>query len=291
MQPTDFDWGERLPHDYTYIVKWSKDIEESVTRNEVYFLLRKGLYINDSQQLCYLHEQFYKKKNRNGIFYHCQDQGYISLFLIIFFCDIHDAYHVNLQDILSLPSCRFNEAAESCNNNNNIVISFQIESQLLSTGIMYACYLVYKLPENASVFEGMVYIASFETQSRTHVPIEHHIYLVTPPHTPIIEQSPGELPSRTRKIKGHPKLRKDGWMEIQVYELYNGTTSYHSYRESGYLKSLNEWSFKFHGVIPITQLSNNINLRLTMHMYYFLFIFLFCVCVFFSCNSCCTREQ
>ncbi|KAI7732219.1 hypothetical protein M8C21_006102 [Ambrosia artemisiifolia] len=219
LQPTDIDWGERLPRDYIHIVKWSKDIDESMTRKEVYFVLRKGLYINNSQQWFSI-----SKKSKQRLMLPARavlpNEG-------------------SKWNFLSLPGSRFQEVAES-RDSNHLVISLEFDSQLLSTGIMYACYLIYKLPENASVFEGII-VVSFDT--RAHVPVEHHVYLVTPPHTPIIELSPGERPPRTRKIKGHPKLRKDGWMEIQVCELYNGSITPHTCSESGYLESLNEWNF------------------------------------------------
>ncbi|MFS7922437.1 putative phloem protein [Helianthus anomalus] len=49
VQPTDdLDWEEKLPDDYTKIVK---NIDESMTQKEIYFLLRKGVYINNSQQV------------------------------------------------------------------------------------------------------------------------------------------------------------------------------------------------------------------------------------------------
>ncbi|KAD4178727.1 hypothetical protein E3N88_27318 [Mikania micrantha] len=213
---SDNDWGKRLPDDYTYIVKWSKDFDESMTRKEVYFLLRKGIFINNLQQWFSISKKSKKRVMLPARAILQEEKGW---------------------NFLSLPGSRFKEVAESCDN-NHLAIGFEIESELLSIGIMYACYLVFKLPENASGFEGIV-LASFETRSRAHIPIEHHIYLVTPPHTPIID----ERPSTTRKIKGHPKLRKDGWMEIQVYELYNGTISFHTISESGYLKSLNGWKF------------------------------------------------
>lgn len=128
---------------------------------------------------------------------------------------------------------------------NQIPIHFIFESHLLSTGIMYACYLVFKLPENAYVFEGIV-VACFDiltTKKCINSPREHHIYLVTPPHAPTIIQRPGDVSLlRTRKIKGHPKLRKDGWMEVQLCEFRHDSSQVHVMMD-GYLKSLSGWTF------------------------------------------------
>ncbi|MFS7922441.1 putative phloem protein [Helianthus anomalus] len=151
-----------------------------------------------------------------------------------------------------IHSCRFEKVAECCDN-NHLAITFRIGSHLLSHDTMYACYLVFKLPENASVFEGVV-VTSFHVRSMKDLhTARHHIYLVTPPHTPIIELSPGQKPSRSRKIKGHPKLRKDGWMEIQMWEfLFSSQLELDSWYKSfwkdgfvidGYLKSLDKWNF------------------------------------------------
>lgn len=47
---SDIDWGKELPHDYTEILKWSNDTNhKSLTKQEVYFLLRKGLHIKNPQ--------------------------------------------------------------------------------------------------------------------------------------------------------------------------------------------------------------------------------------------------
>lgn len=48
----DISWRIMLRHKYIHIVKLSKDIDwASMTNKEIYSLLRKGIYINNSQQV------------------------------------------------------------------------------------------------------------------------------------------------------------------------------------------------------------------------------------------------
>ncbi|KAK9077683.1 hypothetical protein SSX86_006020 [Deinandra increscens subsp. villosa] len=226
-QPATYnDMGKIQAQDYTSIViKWSKDIEEeSLTRKEVYFLLRKGLYINNSQQWFSI-----SKKSKTRVM--------LPARAIL-------PAEKSVWNFLSLPGSRFEEVAESCDN-NYLSISFHIKTTIPLSITRYACYLVFKLPENnASVFEGLVIANVYINNPGRYVKKEehHYIYLVTPPHTPIIGESHGERPSRTRKIKGHPKLRKDGWMEIQLGELFD-VCWYSNNTVDGYLKSLNGWNF------------------------------------------------
>ncbi|KAI3756008.1 hypothetical protein L1987_55820 [Smallanthus sonchifolius] len=223
IQPPDIEWAERLPF------KWSKGL---MSQEEVYFAFRKGLYINDSQQWFSISKKSKKRlmlparailqEEKLGLNLHSLRKSWIWK--------------------AQPAGSRFKEAAE-CSAKNRLAIAFQIEGQLLSPETIYACYLVFKLPANDSVFEGIV-MTSFETPSSSKEPatIERHIYLLTPPNTPIIDQSYGQIPSRTRKIKGHPKLRKDGWMEIQVWEFVLGSSSNYFWM-NGHLKSLNKWKF------------------------------------------------
>ncbi|KAK1408037.1 hypothetical protein QVD17_39667 [Tagetes erecta] len=220
MQPTDVDndWRERVPNDYNKIVE---DVDKSMTTKEVYALLRRGIYINKSQQWFSI-----SKKSEKRLM--LPARAFLP----------KRKFHLSQRKTWlwkSLPGSRFMEVAE-CSDNNRLAISLQIDSYLLSSGIKYACYLVFKLPENASVFEGIV-ITNF-----TEWVGGNCIYLVTPPHTPVIVLSPDERPSRSRKIKGHPKLRKDGWMEVQVWQFYHRSGRV-SFKMDGYLESLKGWNF------------------------------------------------
>nr|GEZ88795.1 phloem protein 2-like protein [Tanacetum cinerariifolium] len=69
--------------------------------------------------------------------------------------------------------------------------------------------------------------------------------LLTPTDIPVIRQQLGEsrdIPLRPRKIKGHPKLRKDGWMEIQIWDFKTGT-SHDSISMNCRVKSYDKWNF------------------------------------------------
>ncbi|GKD17078.1 ribonuclease H-like domain-containing protein, partial [Tanacetum coccineum] len=95
-------------------------------------------------------------------------------------------------------------------------IEKEIESDVLSPETTYACYLVYKLPQDQSKFEGLLRITNNYIWDLD--PDYPYIYLVTPPETPIIGQ---KLDQNTHNTLNRPKLnpvprqRKDGWMEVK----------------------------------------------------------------------------
>nr|XP_043627347.1 F-box protein At2g02240-like [Erigeron canadensis] len=120
----------------------------------------------------------------------------------------------------SLPESRFEVVAECCKIKEFTVVC-ELESQLLSLETTYACYLVYKLPTKRSLVSGLIQI-----DDKTRGESNHKLQLVdllTPTHIPLIRRTadePHAIPIRTRKIKGHPKLRKDGWLEIQIWDFH-----------------------------------------------------------------------
>ncbi|KAK1427547.1 hypothetical protein QVD17_16234 [Tagetes erecta] len=121
MQPAYAKWAERLPNDYAKIIK---DIDqESMTRKEIYFLLRKGVYINNSQQWFSI-----SKKSKKRIMLPArailpkENLGWS-------FLSRRKSWHWK-----SLPGSRFKEAAECCDK-NHFTINARIESQVLSPDI------------------------------------------------------------------------------------------------------------------------------------------------------------
>nr|GFB74646.1 phloem protein 2-like protein [Tanacetum cinerariifolium] len=69
--------------------------------------------------------------------------------------------------------------------------------------------------------------------------------LLTPTDILVIRRQVGEsrdIALRPRKIKGHPKLRKDGWMEIQIWDFKSGT-SHDSISMNCHVKSYDKWNF------------------------------------------------
>ncbi|GJZ89755.1 kinase-like domain, phloem protein 2-like protein, partial [Tanacetum coccineum] len=96
----------------------------------------------------------------------------------------------------------------------------QVKSQVLSPGTTYACYLVYKSPQDQSVP-----VALMEVNKESD---SWYIYLSSPPNTPVIGR---ELDGNTHNSFNRPKLiavprqRSDGWMEVKVWEFDTLITS------------------------------------------------------------------
>ncbi|GJT12087.1 kinase-like domain, phloem protein 2-like protein [Tanacetum coccineum] len=96
-------------------------------------------------------------------------------------------------------------------------IEKEIESDVLSPETTYACYLVYKLPQDQSKFEGLLRITNNYIWDLD--PDYPYIYLVTPPETLIIGQKLDQnthSPLNRPKLNPVPRQRKDGWMEVKV---------------------------------------------------------------------------
>lgn len=119
--------------------------------------------------------------------------------------------------------CRFQEVA-SCQY-RTFSICCNIKSQILSPHLRYASYLVYKLPENHSRFDGPVKVMDkdfhfniFENIYEER--ITRFVYLASP-QIPVIRQKllqDTHTPWNRPNVKGLPRLRKDGWMEVKVWE-------------------------------------------------------------------------
>ncbi|GJS66361.1 retrovirus-related pol polyprotein from transposon TNT 1-94 [Tanacetum coccineum] len=109
----------------------------------------------------------------------------------------------------------------------SFTIDIKADLRLLSPPSTYSCYLIYKLSENDkySSFEGPMVIGIIDG-TRSHVrPLS--ICLNTNCRTPFIgvkDDGKSSMALDTCKMKGHPKLRKDGWMEVQLAEVVICTT-------------------------------------------------------------------
>nr|XP_043629412.1 uncharacterized protein LOC122600723 [Erigeron canadensis] len=102
------------------------------------------------------------------------------------------------------------------------VIQNKIKYQALSPQTKYACYLVYKLPEDRSNLQ----MAPVEVRVRS-TDDKQYVYLVSP-QIPVIRQKVDEIthkPLFKPKIKGLPQQRSDAWMEVQVYEFHTTDTT------------------------------------------------------------------
>ncbi|XP_024193501.2 putative F-box protein PP2-B12 [Rosa chinensis] len=104
----------------------------------------------------------------------------------------------------SLPESRFSEVAEL-----RFVwwleIKGNIDTKILSPRTAYAAYLVYQCPEESQWgFEGMP-ITVRVTNEQNEVVAEHDVFLADPPE---------DMPPQARS-------RGDGWMEIELGEIFN----------------------------------------------------------------------
>ncbi|MFS7923083.1 putative protein kinase RLK-Pelle-CrRLK1L-1 family [Helianthus anomalus] len=116
----------------------------------------------------------------------------------------------------SEPRTRFGQVADCIE--KKIGINCEFSSEKLSPQTTYAAYLVYSgLPHNYKVINPPVQVVDKNSGSDE----EYNIFLRTP-QTPVMRGNvkiKGTYnPSIRPMIKGLPKNRSDGWMEVQVHE-------------------------------------------------------------------------
>ncbi|KAL8246202.1 hypothetical protein R6Q59_007418 [Mikania micrantha] len=204
MQPNlDLDtfWEQKLPTDYEEILKLLKYEVKWITKKELYFVLCEGFPINNGQEWFYLSKDGKK-------------------------CGMLPARTTLQNDKLrwlSIPATRFGEAAVL--NDEGFVIVSEIKSQLLSPQTRYACYLVYKLPENHFVSEVPITVMDKTLSSFVWDLTDFWFIHLLSPQTPVIR---GKHDTNNRKrnrglnMKGLPQARKDGWMEVKIWEFQTG---------------------------------------------------------------------
>ncbi|KAJ0691165.1 putative protein kinase RLK-Pelle-CrRLK1L-1 family [Helianthus annuus] len=201
VQPiSDVNWNEKLPTDYEDIMKLSKHSGQWLTQKEAYLIICKGFLINDGQKWFSL--------DKNGRKCHMLSARAAGIW-------------VQHEDRLSLPESRFGEAMVLRFWTFSIVC--EIQPQLVSSQTTYASYLVYKLPEGQSGFEAPMVVKDGEYMDDYY----RYIYLVRP-QTPVIRPKANENthnPLSRSKIKGLPRERNDGWMEVQIWEFRTTTTT------------------------------------------------------------------
>ncbi|KAI3797900.1 hypothetical protein L1987_33164 [Smallanthus sonchifolius] len=129
----------------------------------------------------------------------------------------------------SLPESRFGEAAVL--NDWRFSIVSNIKSHVLSPQTTYATYLVYKLLKNHSVSEIPVKVMDKNlSPDGGEVADFWFIYLLSP-QTPVIR---GKVYQNTHnqykrpKMKGLPRARNDGWMEVKIWEFRTDIIAVHS---------------------------------------------------------------
>ncbi|KAL4565078.1 hypothetical protein LXL04_029161 [Taraxacum kok-saghyz] len=194
----DTYWEQKLPSDYGEIIKWSNDSFQWRTKKELYSILCEGFPIKNGEQWFSL--------DKNG------KKCYMLSASV--------ALHKRQWKWQSLPESRFEEVA--LNPSGGFWIT--CNSQMFPPQTTYACYLVYKIRNEKSNFGRRVQVMTRLPHPSSGKFHSWYIRLLLS-ETPIIgrkvnDNTPNIL--NTPKMKGLPRLRNDGWMEVQIWESQTG---------------------------------------------------------------------
>ncbi|XP_022031201.2 F-box protein PP2-B10-like [Helianthus annuus] len=238
MQPTmdlDTDWEEKLPGDYDAIIKWSKYDMQWTTNKDLYYLL---LTVSSPTKML---NRLLAIMGQDRV--RVTDvQGLSSAIVVTKSLIDHNERRSHKLMIMEKTIRKVGEVAPS---------TISGYTQLLSPETCYACYLVYKLPDQKhSMVSGLV---QMDYETLNHFANgrydwlndkEQYVDLLTPTNIPFIGCNTDEarIPRRARRIKGHPKLRKDGWMEIQVWD-FNSSSTNKNIPMHCRLRSYDKWKF------------------------------------------------
>ncbi|KAL8209955.1 hypothetical protein R6Q57_006687 [Mikania cordata] len=209
MQPvldSDTNWEKSLPSDFEDIIKRSKERVRWTMKKEAYSTNCEGFLIDSDDKWFSL-----DKKGKKCHMLSAKAAGISTTGI-----PAEQKYNW-----LRLPSSRFGIAFQCASRRFNILSN--IESQLLSSQTTYACYLVYKLPKKPPRFHAPIVV-----EDKALGPDNcQYVYLASP-QTPVIRVRLDENsynPLNRPKIKGLPQCRKDGWMEVQIWEFKTTTTT------------------------------------------------------------------
>ncbi|XP_076909262.1 uncharacterized protein LOC143566448 [Bidens hawaiensis] len=210
LESDDTNWEKKLPNDYEILIKWSKDDVKWTSKKELYSILRKGFLMSNGQVWFFIA----KSEKR-------------CLML-----PAREALVGGQWKWENLSESRFGEVA--LDPAKHFSITCKIIPQILSPEITYACYLVYKLPERNSddllYFEFPLRVKDENFHDENDWEMSHNIrfiYLLSP-QTPVIRPKVDQnshSPLNRPKLKGIPRQRDDGWMEVQVYEFQLSTST------------------------------------------------------------------
>ncbi|KAL4583915.1 hypothetical protein LXL04_008501 [Taraxacum kok-saghyz] len=184
---SEIDLAEEMAVDCREIINRSEKYNESTFKRELYFLLLEGILIDKGQKIFSLCKRNMKKCHMLPAKAVIYDHSYVK------------SYVKNPESQLR---CRFSEFVEILSR-HEIRIKCDIETKLLSSNTLYACFLVFMLSESCHGLKSPV-------KARDLLPYRKE-------RTKIISfTSPSEV--NLDKIKWIPKQRKDGWMEVRVWE-------------------------------------------------------------------------
>ncbi|PWA80173.1 Helicase, C-terminal [Artemisia annua] len=182
----DTYWENKLPKDYANLIKLSDDSIQWTTKENLYDVLREGFLIDNHGKWLSASKNM-KKRLMIPARAFLQKEEWIWK---------------------SLPESRFEEVAESLNT-QTFSISFETQSELLLRRRSYSCHLIYKLPLEHTFLD--VPLLIHDKDSATPSGTTRFVKLDTC-HTQVTQ--PGLL-------RRHPKLRRDGWMEVYLWEVHD----------------------------------------------------------------------
>ncbi|PWA62025.1 protein kinase-like domain, Phloem protein 2-like protein [Artemisia annua] len=203
ISDSDTYWEPKIPNDYEETLKLSKVSLEWKTKKELYSILCKGFLLDDG------HQWFSIDKNGKK----CQ--------MLSARATVIDDNNSNWE---SSNESRFGEVLV-ITGGYKFQIGRRIEPQEVSPQTTYAAYLVFKLPQDQSTFEAPIKVYDANANFGGTIPF---IYLVSPPHTPIIGPKLNENtynPLNRYKGTTIPQQRTDGWMEVKVWQFKTKTTT------------------------------------------------------------------
>ncbi|KAK9050802.1 hypothetical protein SSX86_030229 [Deinandra increscens subsp. villosa] len=199
---TETYWELKLPSDYEDIIKRSKDSLQWETKKDLYAILCKGFPISYGEEWFFL-----------------ANDGKKCLML-----PARAVLEEDRWEWKPKPETRFEEVA-GCIFDTFAIIS-KFNSKMLSPQTTYAAYLAYNLPDDYKSVDQPPHVQVVDKDSDSKE--AYNIFLCTP-QTPHINWNEKEEkttnPSSRRKIKGLPKRRSDGWMEVQVHEFQTRATT------------------------------------------------------------------
>ncbi|KAL4583916.1 hypothetical protein LXL04_008502 [Taraxacum kok-saghyz] len=180
------DLDEEIADDCREIINRCEDNNiKSMSKEELYFLLLEGILIDNGQKI-------FSLSKRSGNKCHMIPAKDV----------IYDHLDVKFYDRLPQAQFRFREYVEIMSR-HEIRIKCHIETKLLSSNTIYACFLVFMLSETCHGLKCPV-------KARDLLPYRKE-------RTKYISFTSPSIVNLD-KIKWIPKQREDGWMEVRVWE-------------------------------------------------------------------------
>ncbi|KAJ9556486.1 hypothetical protein OSB04_011100 [Centaurea solstitialis] len=181
----NMDRVEQMAIDCQDIIKRSESNTQTASKEDLYFLLFKGILIDKGEKL-------FSLSKVNGKKCHMLPAKMV----------IYNPSNVTLYNIKPQAQSRFAECVHILYH-HELRIKCNIETQMLSLDTTYACFLVFKLSEKCRGLKCPV-------KARDLLPYKKE-------RTKIISfTSPTTV--NLNKIKWIPEQREDGWMEVKMWE-------------------------------------------------------------------------